>query len=58
MASASLGGGKGISDIAGHHVPRVKDRGMTQRAADINGDIHCTTADIHDTDAQFTFIFR
>ncbi|CNT88801.1 Uncharacterised protein [Salmonella enterica subsp. enterica serovar Bovismorbificans] len=31
---------------------------MTQRAASINGDIHCTTADIHDTDAQFTFIFR
>ncbi|VGP52239.1 hypothetical protein SB00610_02517 [Klebsiella quasipneumoniae subsp. similipneumoniae] len=49
---------EGIGDIAGHHVARVRDYfGVTQRAAGIDGDIHCTTTNIHHADAQLTFVF-
>ena len=49
---------EGIGDIAGHHVTGIRDHfGVTQCAAGVDGDIHCTTADIHNADAQLTFVF-
>ena len=48
-----------VGDIAGHHVPGIRDNfSVTQRAAGVDRDIHCTAADVHNADTQLTFIFR
>ena len=50
---------KGIRDITGHYIPCIRDNfSVAQRPASINGDVHCTTTNIHHADTQLTFIFR